>query len=52
MGESLGWDKRQNGDTHFFYIGGYRTVNSILQHVEMVFGEQDNNEGLCSFLFR
>lgn len=27
-GKSLGLDKRQNGETHFFSIGGYRIANN------------------------
>lgn len=39
MGKSLGLDKKQNGKTRTFYIGGCRIVNN-LQHIEMVFGDK------------
>lgn len=38
-------NKKQNGETYFFYIGGNRIVNTIMYHTELFCREQDDSEG-------
>ena len=38
------WMKAKWRNTYFFHTGGYRIVNKHLQHLEMVSGEQDNDD--------